>query len=240
VSASYSLMRAVAIIRESMSALRLFLGVALTALAAAPGARAQADDEVERAFAAALRRANAGDVVAQFSLGSLLYYGSKDTAQSVNWLRRAAAQLYAPAEFQLGLMYDFGFGVAQNDTEALGWYRQAARHGSAPGQRTIGDFYRKGRGVAVDLAEALRWYQRAAEADDIRAQYQLGDMYFNGTGIARDYSVAYFWFSIAAGQAPLLDNRKQLIEMRNIAAVRMTPEAVKEAERRVTAWRPGR
>jgi len=223
-----------------MRGLRLFVYVAFTASAAALGARAQTDNEVERPFAAALRRANVGDVIAQFSLGSLLYYGSKDTAQAVDWFRRAATQNYAPAEFQMGLMYDFGYGVVQNDTEALAWYRKAAAHGSAPGQRTIGDFYRKGRGAAVDFAEALRWYQRAAEADDIRAQYQLGDMYFNGVGIARDYPSAYFWFSIAASQAPLLDNRKQLIELRNIAAVRMTPEAVKEAERRVTAWKPGR
>ena len=223
-----------------MRALRLIAGLALAALAASTGARAQSDDEVERAFAAARRRANAGDVVAQFSLGSLLYYGSKDTAQAVDWFRRAAAQAYAPAEFQMGLIYDFGFGVVQSDSEALAWYRKAATHGSAPGQRTLADFYRKGRSVPADPAEALRWYQRAAEADDIRAQYQLGDMYFNASGVARDYSSAYVWFSIAASQAPLLDNRKQLIELRNIAAVRMTPEAVTEAERRVAAWKPRR
>jgi TPR repeat protein len=222
-----------------MRARRLVRCVAFAAILAGTGARAQVDDEVDRAFAAARRRANAGDVIAQFSLGSLLYYGSKETAQAVDWFRRAALQEYAPAEFQMGLMHDFGFGVVQNDSAALEWYRKAAAHGSAAGQRTVGDFYRKGRVVAADLAEAAHWYQRAAEADDIRAQYQLADMYFNGTGVTRDYPSAYFWFSIAASQAPLVDNRKQLIELRNIAAVRMTPEAVKQAEGRVTTWKPG-
>ena len=146
-------------------------------------ARTQLDEEVERALAAARVKANAGDVVAQFSLGSMLYYGANDTAQAVDWFRKAAAQNYAPAEFQMGLLYDFGFGVGQSDSEALVWYRRAAEHGSAAGQRTVGDFYRKGRGVAVDLAEAARWYQRGADGDDIRAQYQLGDMYLNGTGV---------------------------------------------------------
>jgi uncharacterized protein len=195
-------------------------------------------DEVERAREAARVKATAGDVVAQFSLGAMLYYGGDDTAQALDWIRKAAARRYAPAEFHMGQVYDFGFGVTQNDAEALAWYRRAAEHGSAPGQRAVGDFHRKGRGGAADAAAAAPWYRRAAEGDDLRAQYELGQMYFNGTGVARDYASAYFWFSLAAAQTPLLDNRKGLLELRNIAAARMTPAAVDDAERRVKAWKP--
>ncbi len=74
--------------------------------------------------------------------------------------------------------------------------------------------------------------------DDIRAQYQLGQLYFDGTGVQRDYAAAYLWFSLAATQAPLVDNRKGLLELRNIAAARLTPEQVAEAARRVAAWKP--
>jgi TPR repeat protein len=63
-------------------------------------------------------------------------------------------------------------------------------------------------------------------------------MYFDGTGVARDYASAYFWFSIAAGQTPLEDNRKGLLELRNIAAARLPAEAVAAAAKRVTAWKP--
>ena len=70
------------------------------------------------------------------------------------------------------------------------------------------------------------------------AQYQLGQAYFDGTGVARDYVSAHVWFTLAAGQTPLIDNRKQLIELRNIAAARMTPEQVAAAARRVAAWKP--
>jgi uncharacterized protein len=196
------------------------------------------DADVERAFAAARGRGAAGDVVAQFSLGAMLYYGGDDTAQAIDWLRKAAAQKYAPAEFHMGQLYDFGFGVIQNDVEALAWYRKAAEHGSAAGQRAVGDFYRKGRGVPANAAEAARWYQRGADGDDIRAQHELGQMYFSGNGVTRDYSAAYVWFSLAASQAPLVDNRKGLLELRNIAAARMTPEAVADAAGRVAAWRP--
>lgn len=190
--------------------------------------------ELDRAIALA----TSGDVVAQFSVGSVLYYGTADTAAGIDWIRKAAAQSHAPAEFHLGLVHEFGFGVAQSDAEALAWYRKAAEHGSAPGQRAVGEFYQKGRGVRADPVEAARWFQRAADGDDLRAQFHLGQLYFDGTGVTRDYASAYFWFSLAAGQTPLEDNRKGLLELRNIAAARMAPEAVAAAERRVAAWKP--
>ena len=195
-------------------------------------------NDIGRALAAAHARATAGDVIAQFSLGALLYYGRDDLAQAVAWFRQAAGQGYAPAEFQMGQLYDFGFGVEQDSATALAWYKKAAAQNHAAAQRTVGDFYQKGRGVAADAAEALRWYRRGAEADDLRAQYQLGQLYFDGTGVTRDYVEAYVWFSVAAGQTPLVDNRKGLLELRNIAGARMTPEQRAAAERRVKAWRP--
>jgi len=199
---------------------------------------AQPDQDVERAFAAVRHRAMSGDVVAQFSLGAMLYYGSDDTPQAIEWVRKAAAQKHAPAEFHMGQLYDFGFGVTQSDGDALAWYQRAAEHGHAAAQRTLGDFYRKGRAVPANAAEAARWYRRAADADDLRAQYQLGDFYFAGTGVPRDYASAYLWFSLAASQTPLLDNRKGLMELRDIAAARMTPAEIDAAARRVAAWKP--
>lgn len=198
------------------------------------------DADVERALVVARAQADAGDAVAQFSLGSLTYFGAQDTSQAIAWIQKAAAQQFAPAEYHMGQVYDFGFGVTQDERQALDWYRRGAIHGSAPAQRTLGDFYRKGRVVPADAAEAARWYRRAADGDDLQAQFQLGQLYFDGTGVARDYAAAYLWFSVAAGQTPLEDNRKGLIELRNIAAARMTPVAVAAAKQRVAAWKPGR
>jgi TPR repeat protein len=194
--------------------------------------------DATRALDAARVRATAGDVVAQFSLGCFFYYGSDEMAQGIEWIRKAAAQQYSPAEFQLGQIYDFGFGVTESDRDALDWYRKAAAHGNPGAQRSLGEFYRKGRSVAADAAEAARWLRRAAEGDDLRAQYQLGQMYFDGTGVARDYASAYFWFSIAAAQTPLEDNRKGLLELRNIAAARLPAADVAAAAKRVAAWKP--
>jgi hypothetical protein len=197
-----------------------------------------ADPDVEGALAGLRVRAEAGDVVAQFSLGEMLYYGTTATGEAVDWFRKAAAQGYAPAEYQTAQLYDFGFVVEQSDREALAWYRKAAEHGHGAGSRQVGEFYRRGRGVMADPIEAARWYRRGAERDDLRAQYQLGQMYLDGVGVTRDNREAYLWFSVAAQQTPLVDNYKALIEFRNIAAARMTPEDEAAAAARVRSWTP--
>ena len=198
-----------------------------------------AASDLTRALDAARARADAGDPIAQFSLGAFLYYGSTRTAEGNDWIRKAALQQLAPAQQHLGQVYEFGFGVPADDRLALEWYRKAADNGSAPAARAVGEFYLKGRSLRADPAEAARWLKRAADGDDLRAQYQLGQMYFDGTGVPRDYESAYVWFALAAGQTPLEDNRKGLLELRNIAAARMTPEAVSAAWRRVASWKPG-
>ena len=63
-------------------------------------------------------------------------------------------------------------------------------------------------------------------------------MFFDGTGVPRDYASAYFWFSVAAAQTPLEDNRKGLLELRNITVARMEAGTLAEAKRRVAAWKP--
>jgi TPR repeat protein len=202
----------------------------------APAVRAEPD--ADAALAAIRARASAGDPLAQWCLGSLLYYGSAGTAQAADWIRRAADQRVADAALQLGRMHEAGFGVPYDDASALRWYAEAARAGVAAAQRALAEYYTRGRGVAANRATAIEWLHRAADGDDLQAQYQLGQAYFDGDGVPRDYVAAYVWFSIAAGQTPLVDNRKQLMELRNIAAVRMTPAQLIEAKRRTRAWQP--
>ena len=64
----------------------------------------------------------------------------------------------------MGQVYDFGFGVAQDDVQALAWYRKAAEHGSAPAQRAVGDFYKRGRAVQADAAVSSHRSSRTSRA----------------------------------------------------------------------------
>jgi uncharacterized protein len=67
------------------------------------------------------------------------------------------------AQFNLGLLYEHGLGVARDDAEALRWYRRAAEAGDAAAQYNVGLFYAMGRGVAPNDVEAYAWLSVALE-----------------------------------------------------------------------------
>tara|TARA_R110002049_G_scaffold225149_1_gene396965 strand:- start:113 stop:382 length:270 start_codon:yes stop_codon:yes gene_type:complete len=54
---------------------------------------------------------------------------------------------YAKAQYNLGLLYDNGEGVPENDVEAVQWYWLAAQQGDAGAQNNLGLMYGNGEGV---------------------------------------------------------------------------------------------
>jgi|TARA_B110000967_G_scaffold6241_1_gene6254 TPR repeat protein len=67
----------------------------------------------------------------------------------------AAKQGDADAQFNLGIMYDIGEGVPENNAEAVKWYRKAADQGHAKAQFNLGLMYNNGEGVPENDAEAV-------------------------------------------------------------------------------------
>ena len=59
-------------------------------------------------------------------------YERGDNAAALRKLRPLAKQGYAPAQYYLGLMYDFGRGVPKDDAEAAKWHRQGSRARDTP------------------------------------------------------------------------------------------------------------
>ena len=49
----------------------------------------------------------------------------------------AAEQGYAPAQYNLGVMYANGEGVAKNDEQAVKWYRKAAEQGDEDAKKLL-------------------------------------------------------------------------------------------------------
>ena len=115
-------------------------------------------------------------------------------------LRAKAEQGNANAQVILGLKYDTGEGVPQDDAEAVRWWRLAADQGVAEAQYNLGVRYATGRGVPQDDAEAVRWYRLAADQGFASAQYTLGLMYANGEGVPQDDAEAVRWYRLAADQ----------------------------------------
>ena len=120
-----------------------------------------------------------------------------DYATAMEGFRVHAEQGNANAQEILGFMYDYGWGVPEDDAEAVKWYRKAAEQGHALAQSSLGLMYNKGEGVLKDEAEAVRWFRLAAEQGDAYAQFNLGVMYDNGEGVLKDFVLAHMWSNIA-------------------------------------------
>ena len=75
------------------------------------------------------------------------------------------------AQHNLGFIYHYGQGVAQDFTKAREWYELAAAQGNADAMVSIGESYAKGQSVKQDLNEAMRWLLKAkAHGQDV-SQY---------------------------------------------------------------------
>src|SRR6476620_8819456 len=75
-------------------------------------------------------------------------YNRGDYATALRLFEQSAADKgSAIAQFNIGIMYANGQGVAQNYSEAVKWYGLAANQGFADAQYNLGLLYANGQGV---------------------------------------------------------------------------------------------
>lgn len=103
-------------------------------------------------------------------------------------------------QYQMGILYTNGQGVAQDYAAAAAWFERSARLGHAPAQFMLGVAYASGRGVGVDDSAALKLFSAAARQGHARAQYQLANAVANGRGTEPDMAWAARWYGKSARQ----------------------------------------
>ena len=165
-------------------------------------------------------------------------YDSGDFATALHEMQILAEQGDAAAQYNLGIMYDNGQGVPEDDVEAVKWYTLAAKQGYASAQYNLGLMYRYGEGVPQDYAEAVKWYTLAVEQRYASAKNNLGVMYDHGRGVLQNYVLAHMWYNLAAAQLPPGVDRDSAVSNRGMVESKMTPEQVAEAQRLAREWEP--
>jgi hypothetical protein len=74
----------------------------------------------------------------------------QDFAEAAKWYLLAAEQELADAQCNLGLCYQTGRGVKQNNKEAVKWFIRAAQQGNKTAQHNLGLHY-----AAVEADQSL-------------------------------------------------------------------------------------
>jgi len=131
----------------------------------------------------------------------------------------------AVAQYNLGVMYDNGRGVPENEALAVKWYRKAADQGDAYAQFNLGVMYSNGEGVPENDAEAVKWYRKAADQGDADAQYNLGIKYYEGGGVPENNIRAYVWWSMAKTQG-----HKNAAHNIDALKPKMTPQQIADGQ----------
>ena len=97
-----------------------------------PASQTQPGTDPSALFEAALKKAEAGDLEAEYEVGLLYVQGcgvAADPAKAALWYRKAAERGHAMAAYLLGLACDQGDGLLQDHAEAYVWLSVAAERG---------------------------------------------------------------------------------------------------------------
>lgn len=104
----------------------------------------------------------------------------------------------AEAQFKVGEMYETGFGVKEDMTEARNWITKAADQGHETAGYKLLYWDIEKNGVNDKNKGKLDALRAKAKAGDAQAQYYVGKMYSRGVGVPRDSGKALNWLNKAA------------------------------------------
>ncbi|MEP1089433.1 MAG: hypothetical protein ABJH63_18840 [Rhizobiaceae bacterium] len=151
------------------------------------------------------------DVLSPEEMYSLAYerYHLKRYSEAVDLMQAAATAGYAPAQSQLGLLYENGDLVQKDPRRALKWYLRAAKQSDATGEFFAAFYFFLGEEVGEDKLEAVRLWRSAANKNDPEAEFMLGELYAMGEVFKKDLVQAEYWYRRALSHGNL-DARKEL------------------------------
>jgi hypothetical protein len=135
------------------------------------------------------REANAGDVLAQHELGIRYLIGrgaAPDTAKAAYWIKKAADQNYGPAQFNMGIIYYYGWGVPWNPFEAYKAFLSCAEKHMAEGEYAMAQFLTEDLVVSRDYEAAYRWLKMAADSGYAPAREAIDRFEKQGYGKSKD------------------------------------------------------
>lgn len=155
-----------------------------------------------------------------------------DFATALKLLQPLADKGYANAQYNMGVLYKNGLGVAKDLKKAADWYRRASEQGERGALNNLGLMYQKGDGVPQNHQEAFKLYSLSANQGFPLGQRNLGAMYSGGMGVEKNAVFAYQWLSLAAAQGD--EGAKPFLEHLEKT---MAPDEIDEARSLAKRWK---
>jgi len=126
------------------------------------------------------KAADQGLLEAALAYGSILYFGDHEVVQDYGkaapYFQRAAQQGSRDAQNFLGVMNEFGLGMAVDAAAAERWFRQAALQGHLKAQSNLGNLLNPLAENQATRIEALAWLVLASDQHEVTAEKSLRDV----------------------------------------------------------------
>jgi TPR repeat protein len=185
-------------------------------------------------FSSLMKTAQAGDPLAQWSLGKIYATGQgaieKNKSEAIAWYRKSAQAGFAAAQAALAMLLSTGQNGLSDSKEAIFWWSKSAAQGDLESQYNLALMYEKGELVACDYALSAYWLEKAARQGLATAQIRLGLAHATGRLGTPDYVEAFAWFSLAVGGGSEIAHANL-----EYAKSLMTPSQMSQAKLRVEA-----
>jgi TPR repeat protein len=107
---------------------------------------------------------------------------------------------YSPAQYQMALIYQKGYGVKKDEQKAFELFSLAASQNYPDALFNLAVMYSEGTVVDKNLTTAFTLNEKAANKGLASAQFNVGVAYFNGEGVQKDFLKASRWYKKAADQ----------------------------------------
>ncbi|MBW1719856.1 MAG: sel1 repeat family protein [Deltaproteobacteria bacterium] len=129
--------------------------------------RGQECEELRAFFEKWTPKAERCDPEAQELLGLKYSRSSVTWHEAVKWFKKAAEQGYAPAQFELGVRYEYGEGVLQDFVFAHMWYNISASKGYGKARSFLSELTQKMTPVSIAKAQdmARDWKPTPCKSD---------------------------------------------------------------------------
>ena len=138
------------------------------------------NQESETEFQKTREKAEAGLATAQFQMREMLtkYRRTENEYKKArNWYLKSIEQVYIPAYFALGNIFEQRLGVRKDKFKAVKWFEKAPEKGHLLAQFRLGNLLETELKDKVTLGKAIYWYHKAAEQGFALAQFRLGRIY---------------------------------------------------------------
>jgi len=123
------------------------------------------------------------------------YMKKSERDKAIPYLKKAADLGDTWAQLALGVLYEDGAGITQDNKSALYWYEKAGHKGDVRAQRFIGAMYHNGKGAGKNYEKAIYWCEKAAKQGDVVSMNRLGLLYVHAENEAqRDRNKAAYWY----------------------------------------------